>query len=106
MAHNYIRKAFLVLGILWAAAATAQEREPIWPKGKMPDPQPHQIAAMTDEAGKPGFKADRHRTPYLEWFEAPADIEMTPILSGSKPLFPASLRTTLTALWPSSQALW
>lgn len=73
MAHNYIRKAFLVLGILWAAAATAQEREPIWPKGKMPDPQPHQIAAMTDEAGKPGFKADRHRTPYLEWFEAPAD---------------------------------
>ena len=26
---------------------------------------------MTDEAGEPGFKADRHRVAYLEWFERP-----------------------------------
>ena len=50
----------------------AWERETIWPKGKMPDAQSHQIAAMTDEAGAKGFKADKHRIAYLEWFDAPA----------------------------------
>ncbi len=48
------------------------ERENIWPKGKMPNAQPGQIAAMTSESGAPGFKPDKHRMPYLEWFEAPA----------------------------------
>lgn len=48
------------------------ERENIWPKGKIPDAQPGQIAAMTSESGAPGFKPDKHRMPYLEWFEAPA----------------------------------
>ena len=38
----------------------------------MPDAQSHQIAAMTDEAGAKGFKADKHRIAYLEWFDAPA----------------------------------
>ena len=52
--------------------AFAGERETIWPKGKMPDAQSHQIAAMTDEAGSEKFKADKHRVAYLEWFEAPA----------------------------------
>ena len=59
----------LTLGCLnlWAG-----EREAIWPKKKMPDAQSGQIAAMTDESKAPGFKADKHRIPYLEWFEAPA----------------------------------
>ena len=47
------------------------EREYIWPKGKMPDPQPHQVATMTDELYKPDFKAETHREPYLEWYPAP-----------------------------------
>ena len=55
-----------------ALSLQAQERKTIWPKGKMPDAQPHQIAAMTDEAGAKGFKPDKHRTAYIEWFEAPA----------------------------------
>jgi acetyl esterase/lipase len=38
----------------------------------MPDAQSHQIAAMTDEANAKGFKADKHRIAYLEWFDAPA----------------------------------
>ncbi|MCR5277675.1 MAG: alpha/beta hydrolase fold domain-containing protein [Bacteroidales bacterium] len=46
-------------------------REYIWPKDKMPDAQPGQIAAMIDEAQAEGFKPDAHRQPYLEWFEAP-----------------------------------
>ncbi|MDY4551560.1 MAG: alpha/beta hydrolase, partial [Parabacteroides sp.] len=49
----------------------AWERETIWPKGKMPHRQDHQIAAMTDEAGQPDFKADKHRVAYLEWFDQP-----------------------------------
>ena len=52
-------------------SAQAWERQTIWPKGKMPDAQPHQIAAMTDEAGSKDFKADKHRVAYLEWFDAP-----------------------------------
>lgn len=49
------------------------EREYIWPKGKMPDAQAGQIAAMTDETSAAGFKADKYRIPYIEWFDAPAD---------------------------------
>ncbi|MBR4922975.1 MAG: alpha/beta hydrolase, partial [Bacteroidaceae bacterium] len=55
-----------------ASTLSAQERVTLWPKGKMPDQQAHQIAAMTDEAGAKGFKADKHRIAYIEWFEAPA----------------------------------
>ena len=36
----------------------------------------------------------------------PADMEITPIFSGSKPRFAASRRTRRTARWPSSQADW
>ncbi len=58
--------------VLSVAAVFAGERVPLWPEGKMPDRQAHQIAAMTDETGKPGFKADEHRMPYVEWFDAPS----------------------------------
>lgn len=61
----------LVAALLCAWSGYAWERETVWPKGKMPHRQDHQIAAMTDEAGEPGFKADRHRVAYLEWFERP-----------------------------------
>ena len=50
----------------------AFERVPVWPKGKMPNAQNHQIAAMTDEAGKEGFNADKNRTAYLEWGDKPS----------------------------------
>lgn len=61
----------LVAAMLWTWSGYAWERETVWPKGKMPHRQEHQIAAMTDEAGEPGFKADKHRVAYLEWFEKP-----------------------------------
>jgi len=47
------------------------EREYIWPKGKMPDAQAHQVATMTDELYLDDFKADTHREAYLEWYPAP-----------------------------------
>ena len=50
----------------------AFEREAIWPKGKMPDAQDTQIAAMTDESGAKDFKPEKHRIPYLEWYDSPA----------------------------------
>jgi acetyl esterase/lipase len=60
--------------VLLTLAASAVERECIWPDGKMPDPQPHLIAAMTDVAGQKDFKADEWRRPYLEWSEKPANF--------------------------------
>ena len=57
--------------MLLSSIAFAGERIAVWPKGKMPDRQKHQIAAMTDEAGQKGFKADKNRTAYIEWYDAP-----------------------------------
>ncbi len=66
-------KRFLCLLLfLSCLPMAAQQREYIWPEGRMPDAQPQQIAAMTDEAGAQGFNPDAHRIPYLEWYDAPA----------------------------------
>lgn len=62
-----------VFALLIASGLSAQERETIWPEKKMPHRQEHQIAAMTDETSKEGFDADKHRTAYLEWYDAPAE---------------------------------
>ena len=59
-------KKTMLLGALCAAAFAAfAERVNIWPEGKMPDAQDHQIAAMTNEKEKGKF-------PYLDWREAPS----------------------------------
>lgn len=63
---------FLLLAVAFSINLYAQKREEIWHKDKMPHAQEHQIAAMTDEAGQEGFKPDKHRVAYIEWFEAPA----------------------------------
>lgn len=60
------------LALLMSVGLAAQERVTVWPKGKMPNKQDHQIAAMTDESELEGFNADKHRVAYLEWFDAPA----------------------------------
>ena len=61
----------MVAVLLFAFSGYAWERETVWPKGKMPHSQSRQIAAMTDEAGEPGFKPEKHRVAYLEWFDQP-----------------------------------
>ena len=43
----------------------------MWPKGKMPHKQKHQIAAMTNETCSDKFNADKHRVAYLEWYGKP-----------------------------------
>ncbi len=73
-----LRKLLASLAMVLAAlGGFAGDKVYLWPEGKMPDAQAHQIAAMTDVAGKPGFKADEWRKPYLEWFEAPAETNRT-----------------------------
>ena len=58
-------KKTMLLGAFCAVAfAALAEREYIWPEGKMPDAQDHQIAAMTNEKEKGKF-------PYLDWCPAP-----------------------------------
>lgn len=65
------RVLLMVAVLLFAFSGYAWERETVWPKGKMPHSQSRQIAAMTDEAGEPGFKPEKHRVAYLEWFDQP-----------------------------------
>ena len=65
-------KKTMLLGVFCAVAFVAlAEREYIWPDGKMPDAQPHQIAAMTDVSRVKGFNSDEWRQPYLDWCKAP-----------------------------------
>lgn len=71
--HNVMKRISLLLAaLLLCVTLFAGEREKIWPKGKMPDQQAHQIAAMTDESEKEGFDPDRNRVAYIEWFDSPA----------------------------------
>ena len=78
--------AAAALALSWSSFGAAEwrhgERQALWPEGKIPDFQPHQIGAMTDEThvGSPwkgpkndAFKPEEHRMPYLEWFEKPAN---------------------------------
>ena len=83
-----MKKIFGLLLLFSVFQLYALEREPIWPKGKMPDVQGHQIAAMTNEVSQDGFKPDKYRIPYLEWFDAPdksirKDVCMILISGGS-----------------------
>lgn len=67
-----MKRTFLIsLSILLSVCAFANERVNLWPKGKMPDYQEHQIGAMTDVSRKEGFRPEKHRNPYIEWYDAP-----------------------------------
>ena len=68
-------KKILTVGccLLVTAMAHAGERVGLWPEGKIPDVQPQQIAATTQEVKAPGFKGGEHAMPYLDWYEAPAE---------------------------------
>ena len=67
------RITFLAALLLVTFSLSAQTRENIWPKNKMPDFQEHQIAAKRTDAKKDDFKPEKNRQPYLEWHEAPAE---------------------------------
>ena len=81
MANKTLSLVLCLLSFSLFAAAEWRhgERVPLWPEGRIPDSQEHQIGEMTDEAGgypknpKEGFDAAAHRMPYLEWFEKPTE---------------------------------
>jgi acetyl esterase/lipase len=68
-------KKLLILcsGILVAAQAFAAERVALWPQGKIPNFQAHQIAATVGETKAKDFKAAENTMPHLDWFEPPAE---------------------------------
>ena len=64
-----MKRVLVVLGISVAALSSFAlsdwrrgEREPLWPAGKMPDAQAHQVGAMTDEMKDADFLASPIRT--------------------------------------------
>ena len=65
------RIAFLLFALCAIHVVSAAKIESVWPKGKMPHRQAHQIAAMLDEASAEGFCPDKHREAYIEWMPAP-----------------------------------
>ena len=65
------RIAFLLFALCAIHLVSAAKIESVWPKGKMPHRQAHQIAAMLDEASAEGFCPDKHREAYIEWMPAP-----------------------------------
>lgn len=65
-----ITLALLMTGVV--AFSQTSGREYLWKQGGMPDRQPHQIAAMNDDASAKGFNPDKNRRPYIEWYDAPA----------------------------------
>ena len=54
----------ILIPFLFAALTASAERENLWPEGKMPDAQPHQVAKMTNEKGD-------NAAPYIDWLPAP-----------------------------------
>lgn len=69
-----MKKALIIwLWLMAAVLASAGERVALWPEGKIPNFQPRQIAATTQDVKAPGFKAAENSMPYLEWYEPPAE---------------------------------
>jgi len=66
-----MKKTLSIIAIFISISSFAWKREAVWPAGKMPDAQDHQIAAMTNESKAADFKPEKHRVAYLEWYEKP-----------------------------------
>jgi hypothetical protein len=47
-----MKRIIAILSVFATLSCFAQQRETIWPKGKMPHASDSQIAAMTDESGR------------------------------------------------------
>lgn len=71
MKTNFHFVMALVFALFCFQNTTAGEKQYLWPKGKMPDYQPQQIASMMDVVESKGFNANNYRRPYIEWYDAP-----------------------------------
>ena len=59
-----------------APSARPYERQYVWPEGKMPDVQAHQVAEKMHVVNAPGFDRAAHARPFIDWY-APADSNRT-----------------------------
>ena len=67
-----MKRIFFVFVVLCLGTLLqAQKREYLWPKDKMPDADGQQIAEMTIVSEAPGFKPEKNRRPFLDWYDAP-----------------------------------
>ena len=66
-----MKRILLLILLCCSMSLYGYERQALWSARKMPDSQPDQIAAMTSESNAEGFKPEKNRIPYLEWFEKP-----------------------------------
>ena len=95
-----MKRFLLVFAGLWLSVSLfAQQREYLWPKKNMPDASPLQIAAMTSESKQEGFKPDKHRRPFLEWFDAPANPNGTCMILISGGAYNSTCDMSLIELW-------
>ena len=68
-----MKRILVIIGLFAALGLRAGDKEYLWPKDKTPDLQEKQIAAMSLEyKGKKHFNWDKHRSPFIDWYEAPA----------------------------------
>ena len=67
----FVRFALSFAAAVVAAGVFAGTKIPLWPEGKIPDFQAHQIGATTEEEKAPGFDRAKNAMPYLEWFDPP-----------------------------------
>lgn len=72
-----IRLIVTVVGLLCALQGVARDREQVWPSGKMPDAQEHQIAAMTDETSDSKFKPENIALPISNGSKSPIRLLQT-----------------------------
>ena len=71
---NKMKKTILAFALLGLSCAFAGEKQYLWKSIEtMPDYQPQQVGALTDEMKAPGYKPDDYRIPYIEWLEKPAN---------------------------------
>ena len=93
------RFILLLAGLSLSISLLGQQRENIWPKGKMPHQSDQQIAAMTSESKAPGFKPEKNRQPFLEWFDAPAQPNGTCMILISGGGYGSTCDMKLIDLW-------
>jgi len=65
-------KLILYIGIkVLAVFICHADRVALWPEGKIPDFQPHQIAATHKVVKAKNFNRTEHIMPHLDWFDPP-----------------------------------
>ncbi len=69
-----MKHILLLASCLWLSVqALAGERVSLWPDGKIPNFQTHQIAATGKEVKMDGFKAEQNTMPHLNWYTPPTE---------------------------------